>query len=628
MANGQQQDIFTQYRLNAQYPEGDPRRERETGHRLVLSWEGAEPTPDEIEAAFSAAYGEGTWTKGDLPALGATFTTVPTAMTGAGIPALAGAAAAGGSLGAAVQQALIPDQVGRLTILGMPRGSQFGLGAITGQKTPEGELDIGEWYPGRRETRQDIASEIGTSAGFEGALEGATGGLFSLLRGPARLFQRVAMSPSGEVMGKSRGRTIDWSLNEGLGPMGSRRGRERVIRPQRLEPTEYRPGWVDPTTGQRLRRGRDLLRKMPLVGHWADDAPMLQSQMVESSQRAREIVQPYGPVDVLDMSGKELQQAIKESPVGGGETLGSWVEQGQWLNWMRNAGFPPEVENIYIKYLDPTQPGRVTLTVEQALRDKAYLEKQLNPLYDKLSKGEGGSATTALAATKALRDFLSDRVQQTIHRLSPQDAAAFVTQNKETQTWGDLISLVRESDPSLVKQMGLGFAATGGVMGGAGFSASGDPFLSGLGAIAGTIPGIIAGSPPLQSYLARRMWGASHGGARAIAPGALRLTGSLASQGSPPTVPQGGGPSAGPTIENAIRLAMDNPEMPQPDWLKDLLGNLVPTLQAEEAPVSRLENPQIARTRAISSIAPTSTAAIMRRSMPERRVPPTFTYGR
>lgn len=601
-------------------------RETPTGKTIVLSWEGAEPTQAELAEAFRGVFGRGTFTAADIPAAGATAVALPLAISGFGIPAMTGGAAIGGALGKGLQQMLTPSQVGRLTVEGAPRGSLFGVGGVQGT-TEGGELDIEQWYPGRTTTPQERLIEIGGAGGFEGALEGALGVAGKILRPIARIGQRVATAPSGQLLGQSDDLLTEWSLNQGLGPMGSRAGRQRVVRPTRTQPSEFRPGRVDPMTGQRFGRGREIMREIPFVRRFAQDPVQLSDEMTASAGRARQIADPYKDVDVLqgmEPGYEALRDEILASPVGRtGQTLGEWVKQGETLNFLRDTNLPPELQTLFTKYMDPARPFQLKLTMADALKDKSYLETHLNAMYDAIQQGQGTGVSTALATSKALRDFLSRRIEGALHAVDPRIAADFITQNKQTQVWGDLISLVRESDPSLVKQMGLGFAATGSALGGSQvFGQTGDPMMGAIAAAASAVPGVVAGSPPLQSFLSRRLWDLSHGGTRMIPSSMARGTGALASQGAlPPT--QGGVPSAGPTIQNAIQLALDNPQVPQPQWLRDLLGTLVPTAQA----AGRIEDPRAARTRAITEIAPTSQAAAMRRQLDESRLRPPPVYG-
>ena len=627
LVSPQQESIF-QSRLFDQFIQNpdNPQDWSPSGLKLFLSWDGDEPTEAEIDQVFTQVFDEGWLTGEDFAPIGGILGGIGGGVLG-GIPGAIGGATALGAAGEGLHQTLRPKKVGRISIEGVPRETYLSFPmtppggweegeALKGlfpalQGTDQGDPyqppSEGDWYPGRTTTPGDIAAEIAGSGIEEGLLEGAGGMLMRPLQWLGRGIQRIAMGGQDlpNLMAETGQRAIKESLERGIGPKSTYSGSRWL--PYNPAMGGRPAGLAAQKIGESLDAVDDIVAQVgpfdtPLLGTDSFLRDVLQSPAVTRGQTVSDKI----------MLGNDLanQRVLRLAEEAG-------VDPNQFgplfSRYLRDPAAPPQ--QAYSEILDVAgarvpvdRPESLTaageISLKQAVDDKRYLDKEvLGPLYSQTLGGGSVNASSTLVVARAIREQLSERIKSTLQYHETLDPRlrgltdAYNAQNQETQMLNYMSRLVQQSDPRIIPQMALGFGAGAG--GATATGAAVAPAL-GTGALAATML-----SPPVWSRGARTLYGLG----RLPAPQtALRLGDIVGTRGSEP-LPELD-QAAGPTIQNAIELALEDPSRDRPPWLQEIFDTIAPSVHAQGLPSSRLEDPHAARTRALSH------AGILRRGRP------------
>ena len=533
-----------------------------SGQSLTVEGIGPPPTPEEASDIFTQVVGSGRYTRGDLPAAGATAGSIGGSMVLGSLakkmPHVAAVSGLGGGIGEFIKQVQTPDNVGRWDITNIQEPAL--MGATTIDHDPRSLVSR--------------AKMVGARGAEETGIDLLGSAIMQVPSALARQLQSFSLSGQPDL---PRLKALDPDLIE----------QSLRVRPH-VAPQQTRAGqkWLatDP-----LVTGRPAgAEKRNILGTLQENVGP--AKIRESMQQLDDLLAEVNAADVpltgMDRGSLFRSMLASDPGVAGKDTLADFLQMSDDIRLAQAPTEPREMGEEYFSQMrrfwdnyvnDPTareaygrsrvppgtpatefmgaevdiprSPRRTAegdISLRQAVDDKRFLEQyMLGPLYEAAGEGRGGPAVTRTTAIlKALRDALDTRIHDTL-RLGDEVADAMSTTNTKRGAAPRYDAINRQTQLlnrlfQLVKQSPAGYS---------GFST----ILS-----------------PLASVLARGTHRASRlplpqTGARAID--------ILSTEATPPGEDEIA--RMAPTRENAARLALSQPERDdQPSWLMEMIADL------------------------------------------------------
>jgi hypothetical protein len=530
-----------------------------SGQSLTVEGIGPPPTPEEASDIFTQVVGSGRYTRGDLPAAGATAGSIGGSMVLGSLakkmPHVAALSGLGGGIGEFIKQVQTPDNVGRWDITNIQEPAL--MGATTIDHDPRSLVSR--------------AKMVAARGGEETGIDLLGSAIMQLPRWAARQLQSFSLSGQPDLQ---RLKALDPDLIE----------QSLLVQPP-VAPQQTRAGrkWLpwDP-----LRAGRSAgEERRNIFGVLQENVGP--AKIRESMQQLDDLLAEVNAADVpltgMDRGSLFRDMLASDPGVAGKDTLADFLQMSDDIRLAQAPTEPREMGEEYFSQMrrfwdnyvnDPTareaygrsrvppgtpatefmgaevniprSPRRTSegdISLRQAVDDKRFLEQyMLGPLYESFGEGRGGPAVTRTTAIlKALRDALDTRIHDTL-RLGDEVADAMSTTkrgaahrydaiNRRTQQLNRLFQLVKQSP--------------------AGYS------------------GFSTILSPLASVLAR----GTHRASRLPLPQTgSRAIDILSTEATPPGEDEIA--RMAPTRENAARLALSQPERDQPSWLMEMIADL------------------------------------------------------
>ena len=508
---------------------------------LRIRFTGAPPTPEEVQEIWAAVDPEGVITREDLPMIGGgvgsaatSFRQVPgtswrnrlardAARTlfkikrlpikvgGTASAVVTGLAGGGAEL---LRQGLMPQQVGRFTIEGSPRESFLGT-TIEGnpRSTPEWTDDL--WAAGVRGAEQLLGEKFGQWLG---------GLVFRL---PGRLLQRTAVGPSTALQRQYKKQDI-MKLSEEMSEGYIKRGAPGFVG---VGPTAASAQKVDELIALSSNLSDEIVA--PYAAQGLDFMKVIQGleQRLMTKAHLRE---QMGQEEFADRVYQTIQRSFES--LGADPATGRAISAGRGSVLLLGG----ETGALAMKRLADADAAKSFVR-------GADISVGPDPIAQEIAR----------AWASALRDGIIDA-------LPPEAGARWAQQNLRTQGALALRGAIEQGrSSSSLRGAGAGVLAggLGGTLGAGGslYTGSAWPLLAAapvVGAfhsptrsVAGRLASVAGRMPLFQT------------GGRAAHIGSTYRTDPMVSDEPPLT---------GPTIANAMRLVTERPDIPVPDWLREI----------------------------------------------------------
>jgi hypothetical protein len=505
------------------------------GRSVVVSTHGDAPTEEEIDSMLVSVYGEGVFTKGQLPeaggvvgsvgasevskrhyasqaAKGAFKTSLATQPMRALLkrsPAISAGAAMGEAWGEAERIGQIPPQIGRFRLIEVGERDFMGLLPTTWNPQEAGDRAgriVKRALQGAGLDALGAATMMGAGTMGRGLVRlGMQGkGMRDILastRNPRNWFNRLRVPGFWRGSGATGMEDI-LRLGEEGGRGATGWGRTSPLR----VPSAKGDVRIDPFGPQAVESGWGQLEDIPRA-------------MVESAREALRIIAPLNDVRVvgLDLAGaSKLYDDVLGAriPKRWGRTLQEWLstqdKSGLFVDPAKIdfEKFPmgelsKRMETILKRYVINPQGGKMSDpkmvgTVKEVMDDISFLDQYTADFFNQ-NIIEKSSIPAQHLIAKAIRDALESRLGRTLEQ-TPWIHAPWKAQRGTTRTMGNAIDVVKGSPEDLISGLGVGIA---GSLAGAGLTGV-LPGASVVAPVAATLS--LGGSPALPASIGRALY--------------------------------------------------------------------------------------------------------------------------